>query len=61
MGNEIYEIDPLLCTECVGHYDEPTCMKVCPIPNTIIKNPDHIETEDELWEKFVLLHHADKL
>ena len=25
IGEEIYVIDPVLCTECVGHYDTPTC------------------------------------
>lgn len=61
MGSEIYEIDPLRCTECVGHYDQPTCMQVCPINNTIIHDPAHQETKEQLWEKFVLLHHADLL
>ena len=27
IGDEIYVIDPELCTECVGHYDTPTCQK----------------------------------
>lgn len=27
MGLDTYEIDPLRCTECVGHYDVPTCQK----------------------------------
>ncbi|VEH65620.1 ferredoxin-like protein [Rodentibacter pneumotropicus] len=27
VGDEIYVIDPVLCTECVGHYDTPTCQK----------------------------------
>jgi ferredoxin len=30
MGDEIYEIDPDKCTECVGHFDEPQCAEVCP-------------------------------
>lgn len=34
MGDEIYEIDPNRCTECIGHYDKPTCQSVCPINNT---------------------------
>ena len=29
-GPEIYEITPSLCTECVGHYDTPQCVEVCP-------------------------------
>lgn len=61
MGDEIYIIDPELCTECVGHYDTPTCQKVCPINNCIITDPEHIESQDQLWERFVLIHHADKL
>ena len=24
-GDEIFEIDPNKCTECVGHFDEPQC------------------------------------
>ena len=31
MGVEIYEIDPHKCTECVGHFDEPQCVQVCPV------------------------------
>jgi ferredoxin len=30
-GAEIYEIDPSKCTECVGHYDTPQCVEVCPV------------------------------
>ena len=59
IGEEIYVIDPVLCTECVGHYDNPTCQKVCPISNCIIPAPAHQETTEELWERFVLIHHAD--
>jgi len=61
VGDEIYVIDPVLCTECVGHYDSPTCQKVCPISKCIIDDPEHRESQDELWERFVLIHHADKL
>lgn len=61
MGDEIYVIDPDLCTECVGHYETPTCQKVCPINNCIITDPEHVETNEHLWERFVLIHHADKL
>ncbi|APS31079.1 ferredoxin [Pectobacterium brasiliense] len=61
MGMDIYEIDTTLCTECVGHYDTPTCQKVCPIDNTIIKDPNHIEGNEQLWEKYVLMHHADRI
>lgn len=35
-----FYIDPAKCTECIGHYDEPQCVAVCPIPKTCIVNPD---------------------
>ena len=56
----IYEIDSTLCTECIGHYEEPTCITVCPI-DCIIVDPKHLESEEQLMERFVLIHHSDKL
>ncbi|HKK06141.1 MAG TPA: YfhL family 4Fe-4S dicluster ferredoxin [Gammaproteobacteria bacterium] len=50
-GEEIYEIDPNLCTECVGHYDEPQCIEVCPV-DCIVKDPDNPESEDQLMAKY---------
>ena len=55
LGESVYEIDPELCTECIGHYDNPTCVSVCPI-NCIIVDPEHTETTEELAEKFVGLY-----
>lgn len=56
-GDEIYEIDPNLCTECIGHFDEPQCIEVCPV-DCIVKDPDHEETEDQLMKKYRLLQSA---
>ena len=56
-GDEIYEIDPNLCTECVGHFDEPQCIEVCPV-DCIVKDPDHEETEQQLMQKYQLLQSA---
>jgi len=50
-GDEIYEIDPNLCTECVGHFDEPQCMEVCPV-DCILKDPDNEESKDQLKLKY---------
>lgn len=50
-GDEIYEIHPHLCTQCVGHYDEPQCQQVCPV-DCILIDPEHDETEDELQAKY---------
>lgn len=54
MGEEIYEIDPNKCTECVGHYDKPTCESVCPI-DCISKDPKYAESQDELLIKYARL------
>ena len=56
-GDEIYEIDPNLCTECVGHFDEPQCIEVCPV-DCILKDPDNDESEGELMKKYELLQSA---
>jgi ferredoxin len=50
-GDEIYEIDPNLCTECVGHFNEPQCMEVCPV-DCIIKDPENVENEGQLKLKY---------
>jgi ferredoxin len=28
---DIYVIDAGTCVECVGHYDSPKCVEVCPV------------------------------
>ena len=54
-GEEIYEIDPDKCTECVGHYDTPQCVEVCPV-DCIPKDPEHEESEEDLLAKYHRLH-----
>lgn len=53
-GEEFYVIDPELCTECVGHYDEPQCMAVCPV-DCIDKDPERPEDKDSLYQKYLKL------
>ena len=53
-GVEIYEIDPLKCTECVGHFDTPQCREVCPV-DCIPLDLDRVETKDQLFAKFIKL------
>ncbi len=50
-GDEIYEIEPDKCTECVGHFDESQCVAVCPVDCCVL-DPDHKETKEELMTKF---------
>ncbi|MEA3345460.1 MAG: YfhL family 4Fe-4S dicluster ferredoxin [Chloroflexota bacterium] len=54
-GDIIYEIDPDLCTECVGFYDKPQCASVCPV-DACVPDPDHEETQEELQAKYERLH-----
>lgn len=51
MGPLIYEIDPQLCTECVGHFDQPQCVAVCPVA-CIPLDPAHEETREQLQTKY---------
>ncbi len=50
-GVEIYEIDPALCTECVGHFETSQCVEVCPV-DCIPLHPGHVESRDQLMEKY---------
>jgi len=50
-GDPIYVIDSDICTECVGSFDEPQCIEVCPV-DCIILDPDNQETAQELQFKF---------
>lgn len=51
MGEAYYEINPSRCTECVGHFNEPQCVQVCPV-SCIPLNPAHVESRDDLWQKY---------
>ncbi len=54
MGEEFYQIAPDKCTECVGHFDEPQCVQVCPVA-CIPVNPVRVESKDQLWAKYRML------
>ena len=53
-GETIYEIAPSRCTECVGHFDTPQCVEVCPV-ECIFVDPVHIESNETLLQKYLLL------
>jgi ferredoxin len=59
LGAEYYEIAPDLCTECVGHHDEPQCVVVCPV-ECIISDPQHAESREQLQAKFERLTGEEK-
>ena len=50
-GEAHYEIDPSRCTECIGHFDTPQCVQVCPV-DCIPRDPAHLESREELEAKY---------
>ncbi|MFA6014175.1 MAG: YfhL family 4Fe-4S dicluster ferredoxin [Gallionellaceae bacterium] len=58
-GETIYVIDPKKCTECVGHYDTPQCVEVCPV-DCIPTDPANVESKAQLQAKYEKLMAAKK-
>jgi ferredoxin len=54
-GEEIFVIDPGLCTECVGFNEREACAAVCPV-DCCIPDPGRPEAEGELLERAKKLH-----
>jgi len=54
-GYDIYTIDALICTECVGFFDEPQCSTVCPV-ESCEPDPDFSEDEATLLARVKYLH-----
>lgn len=50
-GEQIYEINPALCTECVGHFDVPQCQEVCPVECIILDLAHPYQDADTLLAK----------
>jgi len=50
-GEVIYVIEPTRCTECVGHFDEPQCVVVCPV-ECIDLDPECVESPQQLQSKY---------
>ncbi|MCA9539964.1 MAG: YfhL family 4Fe-4S dicluster ferredoxin [Myxococcales bacterium] len=57
-GDEIYVIDPSLCTECVGFHGDEACQSVCPV-ECCVPDADNRETEPGLLAKAQKLHPDD--
>jgi len=57
-GADTYSIDPALCTECVGHFTSSQCIEVCPV-DCIVSDPEHVESRDQLQQKYLQLLGTD--
>ena len=55
-GDTVYVIDFDKCTECVGAFDSPKCVEICPVEDCIITDPNHTETREQLEAKYASLH-----
>jgi ferredoxin len=51
-----YKIDSEKCTECVGAFDSPKCMEVCPVDGVILPDPNHQESREALEAKYARQH-----
>jgi ferredoxin len=54
-GEEICVIDPDKCTECVGNFESPKCVEVCPV-DAAVPDSARVESRDELLAKWHRLH-----
>ncbi len=54
-GDEVYVIDPKLCTECVGFHEYEACQAVCPV-ECCIPDPERRESEDTLIARAKTIH-----
>ena len=54
-GEETFQIDPSLCTECVGFHASEQCAEVCPV-GACVTDPDNAETEAVLFERVKQVH-----
>lgn len=48
--DDIFAIDPERCCECVGFYDKPQCVILCP-ERAIVPDLEYRESKEELFEK----------
>ena len=57
-GETVYVIDPGKCTECVGNFESPKCVEICPVDACVL-DPDNQESHEQLLEKWKKLHPGD--
>ena len=54
-GMETFQIDPALCTECIGFNESEQCAVVCPV-DCCVPDPNNVEVEDLLLTRAKLIH-----
>jgi ferredoxin len=56
VGDPVYVIAVEKCTECVGAFDTPKCVEVCPVEDCVVPDPNNVETREQLEAKYAALH-----
>ncbi len=54
-GTEVFVIDPVLCTECVGFHGSEQCAEVCPV-DCCVDDPNNRESEELLLLRAKEIH-----
>lgn len=54
-GDTIYEIDADKCSECIGSFDSPKCVEICPV-DCCVPDPDHVDDKDSSLAKWKAVH-----
>lgn len=54
-GANIYEINPDLCSECLGSFAKQQCSEICPV-GAAVPDAAHTETREVLLAKWKKLH-----
>jgi ferredoxin len=57
LGDEIFVIDPDLCSECVGLHATQKCAEACPV-ECCVPDPQRRESEEVLLERSRRIHAA---
>lgn len=59
LGDVIYVIDPLRCTECAGSFKFQQCADVCPV-SACVPDPERPEGKEALLAKWRGLHPGEE-
>ena len=55
-GDSTYVVAADKCTECVGAFDAPKCVEVCPVEGCITVDASLNESHDVLQARYASLH-----
>ena len=60
LGEDIFEIDPDRCSECVGFHERQMCADACPV-DCCVPDPKRPESEERLFARAERVHAGQRL